>query len=137
VTIAIVDTVRTSPSTVAAARKLNVCGSTTAVSALPGFTLQPPLDRQAQTAGAVAASSNSTPRRALAVVPQDVVRRIGKNPLVIAAIGLAVILLGIAAIPKEIIGRAGAAHTLARERSLLVVAGGAALAVGAILLAFS
>jgi hypothetical protein len=137
VTIAILNTTRTSPSTVATARKRNVCGSTPAFSALPAFTLQPPLEQQAQTAGAVAASSRSTPRHSLGVAPQDVVRRIGKNPFVIAALSLAVLLLGIAAMPKGTIARAGTAHVLARERSLFVLAGGAALAVGAILLAFS
>ena len=135
VTIAIFDRAA-SPSAVAAARKRNVCGSTTAASTLPGFTLLPPVEGRFATAGAT--SSRSKSHAFLGVTtPQDVVNEIGKNPFALVAFGLAVLLLGVAALPQAAIPVGRSAHLLARERSLFLLVGGAALVVGVMILALT
>jgi hypothetical protein len=136
VTIAIFNGHAISPSAVATARKRNVCGSTAAFSTLPGFTLQPPV--QGRFATAAATSSRSNPHPSLGVTgPRKVIQEIGKDPFALLALGLAVLLLGVAAIPQAATPSGRMGELLARERSVLALGGGAALAVGAIIVALS
>jgi hypothetical protein len=136
VTIAIFNTAGVSPSAVVTARQRNVCGSTAAFSTFPGFTLQPPVEGRFATAGATSSRSNAD--SSLGVTwPHSVVQDIGKNPFALLALGLAVLLLGVAAIPQAATPSGRIGELLARERSVLALGGGAALAVGAILVALS
>jgi hypothetical protein len=137
VTIAVFNDAGISPSAVVTARQRNVCGSTAASSTFPaGFTLQPPVEGRFATAGAT--SSRSNPDSSLGVTgPHSVVQEIGKNPFALLALGLAVLLLGVAAVPQAATPNGRIGELLARERSVLALGGGAALAVGAILVALS
>jgi hypothetical protein len=136
VTIAIFNGAGISPSAVATARKRNVCGSTAAISTFPGFTLQPPVQGRFATAAATASRSNAHPSLGL-TEPRRVIEEIGKNPFALLALGLAVVLLGAAAVPQVATPRGRMAELLARERSVFALAGGAALAVGVIIAALS
>jgi hypothetical protein len=136
VTIAIFDGAGISPSAVAMARKRNVCGSTAASSTFSGFTLQPPVQGRFATAAATASRANAHPSLGL-TAPRRVIEEIGKNPFALLALGLAVLLLGVAAVPRAATPGGRMAELLARERSVLALAGGAALAVGLIIAALS
>ncbi|MBA3734428.1 MAG: hypothetical protein H0W90_04395 [Actinobacteria bacterium] len=68
---------------------------------------------------------------------EDVVKELGKSTAGIAALGLAVLLLGLAAVPKAATPGLRAADLLARRRSVMIVAGGLALSVGVIIIALS
>jgi len=137
VTIAIFNGRGISPSAVATARKRNACGSAAAFSTFPGFTLQPPVQGRFATAAATSSRSNP-PHPSLGVTgPRKIVEEIGKNPFALLALGLAVLLLGVAAIPQAATPRGRMAELLARERSVVALGGGAALAVGVILVALS
>jgi hypothetical protein len=136
VTIAIFDTPVSSLSAVAAARKRNVCGSTTA-SPFPGSTLVPLIEAGSPNA---TVSANTRTHHVLGVdvtAPEDVVKQIGKNPLALAALGLAVLLLAVATLPQAATPGHRAADLLARERPALVLGGAVALAVAVIVLALT
>jgi hypothetical protein len=142
VTIAIFNAAGVSRSAVVTARQRNVCGSTAASSTASGFgfsfTLQPPVEGRFATAGATATSSRSNGDSSLGITgPHSVVQEIGKNPFALLALGLAVLLLGVAAIPQAATPRGRMGELLARDRAVLALGGGAALAVGAILVALS
>jgi hypothetical protein len=137
VTVAIFSAAGISPSAVVTARQRNVCGSTAAVSStFSGFTLQPPVEGRFATAAATSSRSNADSSFGL-TGPHSVVREIGKNPFALLALGLAVLLLGVAAIPQAATPRGRMGELLVRERSVLALGGGAALAVGAIIVALS
>jgi hypothetical protein len=73
----------------------------------------------------------------VATAPRKLVNEIGKNPLAIVALSLAVLLLAIAAVPQAAIPGGRAADVLARERAGLVFAGAVALTVGVIILSLA
>jgi hypothetical protein len=72
-----------------------------------------------------------------ALAPQILTKEIGKNPFAIIALGLAVLLLGLAAVPQAATPGPRTADLLARQRSVMILGGGVAIAVGVILLALS
>jgi hypothetical protein len=138
VTIAIFSAAGISPSAVVTARQRNVCGSTAASSStFPGFTLQPPVEGRFATAAATSSRSNADSSLGVTGLPHSVVQEIGKNPFALLALGLAVLMLGVAAIPQAATPRGRMGELLVRERSVLALGGGAALAVGAIIVALS
>jgi hypothetical protein len=140
VTIAIFDA-PVPPSAVAAARKRNACGSTTAFSPFSPFqgsTFPPRIE--GALISAAAGSTRPTSHHVLGVdvtAPERIVKEIGKNPLALAALGLAVLLLAVAAMPRAATPGSRTADLLVRERSALVLGGAVALAVGVIVLALS
>jgi hypothetical protein len=69
--------------------------------------------------------------------PRNVVKEIGKNPIAIVALGLAVFLLAIAAVPQAAIPGRRAADLLVRERSALFLAGALALTIGLVILSLA
>ncbi|MGZ6713650.1 MAG: hypothetical protein ACXVFG_02610 [Gaiellaceae bacterium] len=137
VTIAIFDSAVSSPSLVAAAKKRNVCGATSFSSSL-GFDLGGVEGRSA------AAESSSSPvsHHVLGVdvtglAPQKLLTEIAKSPLGIVALGLAVLLFGLAMIPEAATPGPRTADLLARRRSAAILAGGVAFATGVIILMLS
>jgi len=140
VTIAIFDSVVGSPSAVTAARKRNVCGATTSFSFSSALGFGPTVVE-----GRSAAAGSSSPSGTkhvlgvdvTALAPQILAKEIGKNPFVIVALGLAVLLFGLAAVPEAATPGPRTADLLARQRSAMILAGGVAIAVGVILLALS
>jgi hypothetical protein len=138
VTIAISDAPGASRSAVAAARKRNACGSTAAFSPFLGSTFPPRIE--GALISAAASSTRPTSHHVLGVditAPRRIVKEIGKNPLALAALGLAVLLLAVAAMPRAATPGNRTADLLVRERSALVLGGAVALAVGVIVLALS
>jgi len=138
VTIAIFDSVVSSPSVVAAAKKRNVCGATTSFSSSLGFDLGGVEGRSA------AAESSSSPvsHHVLGVdvtglTPQKLLTEIAKSPLGTVALGLAVLLFGLAMIPEAATPGPRTADLLARRRSAMILAGGVAFATGVIILTLS
>jgi hypothetical protein len=138
VTIAIFDSAASSPSLVAAAKKRNVCGATTSFSSSLGFDLGGVEGRSA------AAESSSSPvsHHVLGVdvtglTPQKLLTEIAKSPFGIVALGLAVLLFGLAMIPGAATPGPRSADLLARRRSAMVLAGGVAFATGVIILTLS
>jgi hypothetical protein len=139
VAIAILDAPVASRSAVATARKRNVCGSTGALASFPGSTLLPPIDAQPAPEELNPSGSTSS-HHVLGVdvtAPRNLVKEIDKNPLAIVALGLAVFLLAMAAVPQAAMPGSRAADLLARERTALVFAGAVALTVGGIILALA
>jgi hypothetical protein len=137
VTVAILDAPVSSSAEVASARKRNVCGATASFSLLPGLTLLPPVEGKSATA---AASPSTNKHHVLGVdvtAPRNLIKDIGKNPFALVALALAVLLLGAAAFPQAATPGGRAVELIARERSVLVLSGGAALTVGIIILALT
>jgi len=141
VTVAILDSVG-SPSAVAAARKRNVCGASTSFSFSfsPSLGFVPPVVE----GRSAAAGSSSSPAAhhvlgvdVTALAPPVLAKEIGKNPFAFVALGLAVLLLGLAAVPQAAVPGPRTADLLARRRSVMIVAGGLAVAAGVIFLALS
>jgi len=138
VTIAIFDSVVGSPSAVTAARKRNVCGAAMSFSFSSALGFGPTVVE-----GGSAAAGSSSPSGTkhvlgvdvTALAPQILAKEIGKNPFVIVALGLAVLLFGLAAVPEAATPGPRTADLLARQRSAMILAGGVAIAVGVILLA--
>jgi len=64
-------------------------------------------------------------------------KEIGKNPFAFVALGLAVLLLGLAAVPQAAVPGPRTADLLARRRSAMILAGGVAFATGVIILTLS
>jgi hypothetical protein len=136
VTIAIFDSVVGSPSAVAAARKRNVCGATTSATSFLGFGPTAVEGRSA----AAGSSSSSGSNHVLGVdvtAPQNLAKEIVKSPFAIVALGLAMLLLGLAAVPEAATPGPRTADLLARRRSVMILAGGVAFAAGVIILALS
>ncbi|CAN5355235.1 hypothetical protein BH18ACT12_BH18ACT12_07280 [soil metagenome] len=136
VTIAIFDSAVGSPSAVAAAGKRNVCGATTSFSTTLSFG---PIGVEGRSASAGQLASSGS-RRVLGVdvaglAPQNLAEEIGKSPFAIVAFGLAVLLLGLAAVPATATRGPRTADLLARRRSMMILAGGAGFAAGVISLA--
>jgi hypothetical protein len=139
VTIAIFDSGVGSPSAVTAARKRNVCGTTSfSFSSALGFG---PTVVEGRSAAAGSSSPSGTKHvlgvDVTALAPQILAKEIGKNPFVVVALGLAVLLFGLAAVPEAATPGPRTADLLARQRSAMILAGGVAIAVGVILLALS
>jgi hypothetical protein len=138
VTIAVFKASGIPHSAVVTARQRNVCGSTAAFATFPGFTLQPPVEGHFATAGATSSRSNTDSSLGVGVTgPQRVIQAIGKNPFALLALGLAVLLLGVAAVPQAATPGGRMGELLVRERPILALSGGAALAVAAIIVALS
>jgi hypothetical protein len=140
VTIAIFDSAVGLPSAAAAARKRNVCGATTSFSFSSSLGFVPPVVE----GRSAAAGSPSSPAAhhilgvdVTALAPQTIAKEIGKNPFAFVALGLAVLLLGLAAVPQAAIPGPRTADLLARQRAVMILAGGVAIAVGVIVLALS
>jgi hypothetical protein len=138
VTIAIFDSAVSSPSLVAAAKKRNVCGATTSFSSSLGF------DLGGVEGSSAAGESSSSPvsHHVLGVdvtglAPQKLLTEIAKSPLGILALGLAVLLFGLAMIPEAATPGPRTADLLARRRSAMILAGGVAFATGVIILTLS
>jgi hypothetical protein len=138
VTIAIFDSVVGSPSAVAAARKRNVCGATTSFSSSLGFV---PTGVEGRSAAAGSSSSSGSNHvlgvDVTALAPQNLAKEIGKSPFAIVALGLAVLLFALAAVPEAATPGARTADLLARRRSVMILAGGVAFAASVIILALS
>jgi hypothetical protein len=138
-TIALFDAPDASPSAVATARERNVCGSTSASVSFPGSTLLPPIG-DARAATEVVSPPGPSSHHVLGIdvtAPRNVVKEIGKNPIAIVALGLAVFLLAIAAVPQAAIPGRRAADLLVRERSALFLAGALALTIGLVILSLA
>jgi hypothetical protein len=138
VTIAIFDSVVSSPSVVAAAKKRNVCGATTSFTTSLGFDLSG-VERRSAAAGS---SSSPVSHHVLGVdvtglAPQKLLTEIAKSPFGTVALGLAVLLFGLAVIPEAAIPGPRSADLLARRRSAMILAGGVAFATGVIILTLS
>jgi len=136
VTVAIFDAPVSSSADVASARKRNVCGATASFSPFPGLTLLPPVEGKS----AAAASLSTNKHHVLGVdvtAPRNLIKDIGKNPFALVALALAVLLLGAAAFPQAATPGGRAVELIARERSVLVLGGAAALTVGIIILALA
>jgi hypothetical protein len=137
VTVAIFDSV-VSPSAVAAARKRNVCGATPSFSTSLGFV--PPVVKGRSAAAGSSSSSGSNHVLGVdfnALAPQHLAKEIGKNPFAFVALGLAVLLLGLSAVPQAATPGPRTADLLVRQRSVMILVGGVAIAVGVILLALT
>jgi hypothetical protein len=138
VTIAIFDSVVGSPSSVAAARKRNVCGATTSFSSSGGLGPTALDGRSAAAASSSLSGSNHVLGvDVTALAPENLAREIGKSPFAIVALGLAVLLLGLAAVPQAATPGPRTADLLARRRSLMIFAGGFAIAAAMMILALS
>jgi hypothetical protein len=146
VTIAIFDSPVGSPSEVAAARKLNVCGATTSSPFSSSLGLGPTGGvGLTGVEGRSTAAASSTASRAnyvlgvnvTALAPQHLAREIGKNPFAIAALALAVLLLGLSAVPQAATPGPRTADLLARQRPVMILAGGAAIAAAVLFLALT
>jgi hypothetical protein len=142
VTIAIFDSVISSPSVVAAAKKRNVCGATTSFSSSPGFDLGGVEGKSAAAESSAESSASPVSHHVLGVdvtglAPQKVLTEIAKSPFGIVALGLAVLLFGLAMIPEAATPGPRTADLLARRRSAMILAGGVALATGVIILTLS
>ena len=138
VTIAIFDSAVSSPSLVAAAKKRNVCGAATSFSAALGFDLGAVEGRSA----AAESSSSRVSHHVLGVdvtgvAPQKLLTEIAKSPFGTVALGLAILLFGLAMIPEAATPGPRTADLLARRRSAMILAGGVAFATGVIILTLS
>ena len=138
VTIAIFDSAVSSPSLVAVAKKRNVCGTNTSFSSSLGFDLGGVEGRSA----ASESSSSPVSHHVLGVdvtglAPQKLLTEIAKSPLGIVALGLAVLLFGLAMIPEAATPGPRTADLLARRRSAMILVGGVAFATGVIILMLS
>jgi hypothetical protein len=138
VTIVIFDSVVSSPSVVAAAKKRNVCGTTTLSSSSLGVHLGGVEGKSA----AGESSSSPVSHHVLGVdvpglAPQKLVTEIAKSPFGIAALGLAVLFFGLAMIPEAATPGPRTADLVARRRSTMILAGGVAFATGVIILTLS
>jgi hypothetical protein len=143
VTVAILDSAG-SPSAVRAARKRNVCGASTSFSF--SFSFSPSLGFVPPVVEGSSAAAGSSPSPAAhhvlgvditALAPPTLAKEIGKSPFAFVALGLAVLLLGLAAVPQAAIPGARTADLLARRRSVMIFAGGLAVAAGVIFLVLS
>jgi hypothetical protein len=140
VTIAIFDSVVGSPSAVAAARKRNVCGATTSFSFSSSLGFGPTVVEGRSAAAGSSSSSGSKHVLGVdvtALAPQILAKEIGKSPLAMVMLGLAVLLLGLAAVPQAATPGPRTADLLARRRSAMILAGGVAIAAGVIFLGLS
>jgi hypothetical protein len=147
ITLVIFDSAFSSPAAVAAARQRNVCGANAALAAQSAFApLEPFAAAGFVLAGAGGTSAPavppSTPRSDhvlgstfTGLPPQNFAKEIGKNPLAIVALGLAVLLLGTATIPEIVTPNGRAVDLIARRRSILMLAGAGALVAGVIAVA--
>jgi hypothetical protein len=72
-----------------------------------------------------------------ALAPQILAKEIGKSPFAMVVLGLAVLLLGLAAVPQAATPGPRTADLLARRRSAMILAGGVAIAAGVIFLGLS
>ena len=138
VTIAIFDSAVISPSLVAAAKKRNVCGATTSLSASLGSDLGGVEGRSA----AAESSSSRVSHHVLGVdvtgvAPQRLLTEIAKSPFGTIALGLAVLLFGLAMMPEAATPGPRTADLLARRRSAMILAGGVAFVTGVIILTLS
>jgi len=142
VTLVVVSAGVPSPSQLRVARRANVCGATLAASAT-------------RTSHGFAAVSRSLPRRSSIVRHQNPsgtgphghrsaapfsparVSQNAANPFVIAAFGIAVLRLGLAALPQRAVPDPRLTDILARHRIEVALAGAAALAAALLALALA
>ena len=68
---------------------------------------------------------------------RSLAKEIGKSPFAMVVLGLAVLLLGLAAVPQAATPGPRTADLLARRRSAMILAGGVAIAAGVIFLGLS
>jgi hypothetical protein len=136
VTIAIFDSVVGTPSAVATARKRNVCASMTSFSFATSLSLGPTgVEGRSATASPSPSSSSSGSNHLLGVdvtrlAPQNLAKGIGKSPFATLVFGLAVLLLGLGALPEAAAPGPRTADLLARGRSAMVIAGGLVFVAG-------
>jgi len=144
VTVVIVESGIPSPTELETAKRSNVCGASAALASNPmsgpsaaAAPEQPrPTKRAASSksasthSGAVAAASST---RGSPFSPQNVSEN-ATNPLVIAALAAAVLLLGLAALPSEAIPDPRITDALARHRVEVATAGAATLAAAIVAL---
>ena len=129
-----------SPRAVAAARKRNVCGATTSFSFSSSLGFVPPAVEGRSAAAGPSSSSGSNHVLGVdfaALAPENLAKEVGQNPFAFVALGLAMFLLGFAAVPQEAIPGPRTADLLARQRPVMILAGGVAIAAGVILLALN
>jgi len=119
---------------VASATQRNVCGAAASFSAFPACTLLPPGEGKSAADASAARSNNDHVLGVDVTAPRNLVKEVGKNPFALVALGLAVLLLGAAAIPQAVTPGGRTTDLIARERSVLVLGGGVALTVGLIVL---
>jgi hypothetical protein len=139
-----------SAAQLAQARASNVCAATRAVaftqapfgnSELAAFTTRGGTGTRSeivrhQNAGTQSQSSSGTPSAAPPFSPLRAAKN-AANPLVIAAFAVAVLLLGLAALPQAAVPDPRLTLLLARHRLDLALAGGAALGAGLLSLALA
>src|SRR5439155_10961330 len=147
VTVVIVESGVPSPTELAAAKRSNVCGvraalassrvSGNAAAAAPEQPRKnPPQATQRESASPTGGVAGTTRTHASPFTPSEVSKHV-TNPLVIAALAAAVLLLGLAALPKEAIPDPRLTDALTRHRVEVALAGAAALATAAVALAFA
>jgi hypothetical protein len=146
VTVVIVESGLPSPTELQNAQRSNVCGAraalaSTGVSATagPGASPGPRNGKSSENGqsnsktGGVAGKSHTN---ASPFTPAEVSKQV-TNPLVIAALATAVLLLGLAALPKAAIPDPRLTEALARHRVEVALAGAVALSAAAVALAFA
>jgi hypothetical protein len=145
VTVVIVDSGAPSPTELETAKRSNVCGARAALAssvisggAAAAAAAEPANAAEADAAaptenGSVAAASHT---RASPFSPKELSKH-ATDPLVIAVLALAAMLLGVASLPVQAIPNARLTHSLANNRLELAAMGVTALAAALIALAFS
>ncbi len=131
------------------ARASNVCGATGALptpfgngqlaaATIAGGANSPASEivRNQNPSPASSASRSGTPTAAAPFLPGRVSKN-AANPLVIATLGLAMLLLGLAALPQAAVPDARLSYLLARHRIEVALAGAAALAAALLALALA
>ena len=144
-TLVIVESGPPSPTELENARHADVCGAQAALasSRVSGNAAAAAPEQSGRASGGgqsgdrepggVAGASHT---RAFPFSPAAVARNVA-NPFVIVALGLAVLLLGIAAVPERAIPDPQLTHVLVRHRAEVALAGAALLAAAIVALSFS
>ena len=143
VIVVIVESGSPSPTELRTAQRSNVCGAQAALASTgvsgtagPGASPEPPKGQIGQSRksgseiGGVAGKSHTN---ASPFSPAEVTKQV-TNPLVIAALAAAVLLLGLAALPRAAIPDPRLTDALARHRVEVALAGAAALAAAIVAL---
>ena len=144
VTVVIVESGIPSPTELETAKRSNVCGASAALASNPmsGPSAAAAPEQPRSTKRAASSKSASTHSGAVAAAssthgspfsPQNVSEN-ATNPLVIAALAAAVLLLGLAALPSEAIPDPRITDALARHRVEVATAGAATLAAAIVAL---
>jgi hypothetical protein len=142
VTIAIFASGKPSRSAIRAARTTDVCGAQSLTAnpltgGLPFSSASPPHANKVVSSGveAVQTVSRSLRHADSAFAPGSLAHHVAKNPIVIVCLGLALLLLGMAALPQEALPDPRLAVLVTHRRAAFAAAGGAVFMLGVLLLA--